>query len=114
MEINIYDIIQPFGSQWCAPTSQNTLGCIEALLENGGNGFARAVVRLWLDLAWESVNEMRTGLSETGTEPKDIIAAFAVTVCELAEANIAHTGTVSGAHLNAMRQVMHEMGLEAL
>lgn len=114
MTIDIYDITQSLGSQWCAPTSQNTLGCIETLLEDGGDEITRSVVRLWLYRAWESVNEMRTGLSETGTEPKDIIAAFYVTVCERAEANIAHTGTVSGAYLNAMRQVMHEMGLEEL
>lgn len=41
-----------------------------------------------------------------------IIADFYRRVCERAEKNMELTGTVSGAHWNAMRQVCTEMGIE--
>lgn len=43
-----------------------------------------------------------------------ILKAFYAAVCVRAEANMAATGTVSGAHWNAMRQVLGEMGIEVL
>lgn len=43
---------------------------------------------------------------------KVILRAFYAAVCVRAEANMAATGTVSGAHWNAMRQVLKEMGIE--
>lgn len=42
----------------------------------------------------------------------EILADFYNKVCDRAERNMAHTGTVSGAHWNAMKQVLAEMGVE--
>jgi uncharacterized membrane protein len=43
---------------------------------------------------------------------KVVVQWFYRRVCERAEANMTATGTVAGAHWNAMRQVMAEMGIE--
>lgn len=43
---------------------------------------------------------------------KIALQAFYAAVCVRAEANMAATGTVAGAHWNAMRQVLAEMGIE--
>lgn len=42
----------------------------------------------------------------------NILADFYAKVCDRAEQNMAQTGTVSGAHWNAMRQILKEMGVE--
>lgn len=43
---------------------------------------------------------------------KEMLLDFYNKVCDRAEQNMAHTGTVSGAHWNAMKQVLAEMGIE--
>lgn len=41
------------------------------------------------------------------------ISCFVQRVKDRAEKNMEHTGVVSGAHWNAMRQVLAEMGIDA-
>lgn len=55
-----------------------------------------------------------TGLAPVDLSPirLNIVIDFYNRVCDRAEQNMAHTGTVSGAHWNAMKQVMREMGIE--
>lgn len=43
---------------------------------------------------------------------EDVIVDFVRRVKERAERNMQATGTVSGAHWNAMRQVLKDMGIE--
>ena len=45
-------------------------------------------------------------------DTKSILLAFYHRVCDRAEANMAATGTVSGAHWNAMRQELKALGIE--
>lgn len=45
-------------------------------------------------------------------DEKRVLLAFYSTVCDQAERNMALTSTVSGAHWNAMRQVLAGMGIE--
>lgn len=57
--------------------------------------------------AWESLPA--TELAELRNVN---IRYFYVRVCRLAEKNMQYTGTVSGAHWNAMQQIMNQMGID--
>jgi len=56
--------------------------------------------------------DMATMASVWDDVRKEILSDFYNEVCDRAEANMAATGTVSGAHWNAMRQVLKEKGVE--
>lgn len=63
---------------------------------------------------WAVLRDEMLKLSQEQHELRDqILIDFYNTVCDRAEANMKATGTVSGAHWNAMRQVLTEMGIEA-
>jgi hypothetical protein len=60
----------------------------------------------------EEFEEMATRIVELETERNTIVEQFYNRVCDRAEMNMESTGTVSGAHWNAMRQEMVALGME--
>jgi len=67
------------------------------------------------DVEWGIKTAQELGVmaaDDSQSQENAILSAFYQEVCDQAEKNMASTGTVSGAHWNAMRQVLAQRGIE--